>query len=183
MRILSSFTDFYDGSAARVDALITYRRKDLFTEESRLFNSELEFPDATGQIQRRYNLEYSYVLLAGMLWPIITAPGLAPRPARLLRPEPLLDIQGWETSRLDAISSSVADQLQQSIGHPVARIAPDSPGRVRVYKDVPHLQSLGFDRAEIPARIALWIAAFLRRCPQATNPERKAPIPTRPRIL
>lgn len=184
MRILSSFTDFYDQAATKKLGTVTYHRKILFgTPGPKQLDSALSFPDPSGIIQRRYGFELDYLLIAGTLWPILRNRKVcAPVHSEAARRE-FPEMKGWESFTLSRISSNESALLQRAVGSPVARIAPSTHGKIWLYPDIPILANYGIEGTELPERVAAWIESWLTHNPQPVSevPPATKPLPRRVR--
>ena len=179
MRILSSFSDFYDVAAAAKGREPVYHRRDpLFPGLAAVqLASHLDFPDPTGLIRRRYKFELDFLLITGTLWPILRTKSGAVFPVKSDVPQrKALDMRPWEVFALNPVGSIAATNLQTTIGAPIARIAPSTYGRVWVYPDSPRLETYGIQNVELPERVALWIELWLKRNPQLDSTSTYQPV-------
>jgi len=169
MRILSSFSDFYDeAAAARSEPVTYYRSAPLFPgPDGRPFDSKLTLPDEAGIISRRHSLKLDYLLIAGECWPIAKN-RKGSRPISL---KAYPNMKEWEAFALQPFKSAEGSALQKAIGAPVARIGPYTPGKIWVYPTAPRLADYGLEETELPERVALWIESWLRHSPQEKPPE------------
>lgn len=185
MRILSTFSDYYDKAAAARHDAVVYRRQKL-SDEPYVVESKLAFPKLIPGICARHSLTVEFLLIAGALWPIIHSGGKTPSPIHRLpvaEKNPLAEkLQPWERAELSPVHSAEASALQRQIGHPLARIAAtQGSGFIMVYDEAPRLVDYGVDLAELPERIAGHIKQWLIQNTQETLPVNVNPKPRRQR--